>query len=159
MNHDSKAVANVFYKLARKDGGWLTNMQVQKLVYIAHGYHLGVLAEPLFRETVYAWQFGPVIPALYDALKIYGADKVKKRLETATRPIKSDSPEWKVIEVVWAGYGGFTGAELSAMTHKEGSPWAQVWQPGRKLPIPNATIEAYYRALINASAELPHQAA
>ena len=91
MNHDSKAVANVFYKLARKDGGWLTNMQMQKLVYIAHGYHLGLLGDPLFRETVYAWQFGPVIPPLYDALKVCGADRVKKRLETSTRPIENDS--------------------------------------------------------------------
>lgn len=157
MNHDSKAVANVFYKLARKDGGWLTNMQMQKLVYIAHGYHLGLLGDPLFRETVYAWQFGPVIPPLYDALKVYGADRVKKRLETSTRPIEIDSSEWKVVEVVWAGYGGFTGPELSAMTHKDGSPWQQVWQPGKKLPIPNETIEVYYRELIHASARPAEQ--
>ncbi|MEO8434279.1 MAG: type II toxin-antitoxin system antitoxin SocA domain-containing protein [Pyrinomonadaceae bacterium] len=142
--------------MARKEGGWLTNMQMQKLVYIAHGYHLGVLGAPLFRDRVYAWQFGPVIPRLYDALKIWGADFVKKRLETLTPPIKPDTAEWKVIEVVWAGYGNFSGPELSAMTHKPGSPWALAWEPGKKNPIPDDTIEAYYRQLINASG-IPEQ--
>ena len=151
MDHDAKAVANAFYKIARKDSRWLTNMQMQKLVYIAHGFYLGALDEPLFRDRVYAWQFGPVIPPLYDALKEYGADVVRKRLETSTPPIEPESTESKVIEVVWAGYGGFSGPELSAMTHKPGSPWDQVWEAGKKRPIPTETIAAYYRQLINAS--------
>lgn len=150
MQHDAKAVANEFILLANKDGHRkLTNMQLQKLVYIAHGFNLAVLGESLFADRVYAWEFGPVIPALYDDLKVYGAGEVKKRLYTKTGRIKEDRPEWKVIRAVWNSYGKYSGIELSAMTHKVGSPWYQKYKAGRRNEIPNDTIEEYYRQLLH----------
>src|SRR5437870_2146380 len=40
--HDSRTVANHFLRLAREKGDFLTPMQVLKLVYIAHGWMLGL---------------------------------------------------------------------------------------------------------------------
>jgi uncharacterized phage-associated protein len=152
MDHDSKAVANVFISLSKgdRDRKYLTNMQIQKLVYIAHGFNLAALGEPLFRDRVYAWQFGPVIPSLYDALKEYGSGEVKHALSAYTPQIKTNSREWKVIKSVWDGYGQFSGPKLSSMTHKPGTPWADVWMPGTHKEIPNDTIRHYYPQFIDA---------
>lgn len=148
MDHDAKAVANAFLRLAKSEA--LTNLQIQKLVYIAHGYNLAVLDEPLFRDRVYAWQFGPVIPALYDALKQYGSGEVKRRLLAETPRISEDSAEWKVIRSVWNSYSRFTGSALSSMTHKPGTPWHQIWKPGTRREIPNDVIKDYYRHFLDA---------
>jgi uncharacterized phage-associated protein len=149
MAYDAKAIANVFYKLARSEGKYLTNMQLQKLVYIAHGFNLAVLGEPLFSDSVHAWEYGPVIPSLYEELKSYGAEEVKRRLLTKTPPVKPDDPEMKVIRAVWNSYGRYSGLQLSAITHVEGTPWSEIWKTKPFGVIPNELIAQHYRELLD----------
>lgn len=49
--------------------GSLTPLQVIKMVYIAHGYSLALLDEPLVEEAVEAWRYGPVLPSVYHTVK------------------------------------------------------------------------------------------
>ena len=60
--YDSRTVANEFLKLADKDNDTLTPMQLLKLVFIAHGWCLGLLGRHLIKDSIEAWQYGPVIP-------------------------------------------------------------------------------------------------
>ena len=125
-------------------------MQLQKLVYIAHGFTLAMLGEALFADPVEAWPYGPVIPDLYTAYKHYGSAEIRERLHTSTRPIRIEAMEYRAIEVVWAGYGNYSGPELSAMTHKPATPWSQVWFPRkRKGLIPNQIIADYYSRFLH----------
>lgn len=58
MAYDARSVANELLRLAKTRGITLTNMQVQKLVYIGHGYSLAILHRQLFRQPVEAWRWG-----------------------------------------------------------------------------------------------------
>ena len=69
--YDSGTVANHFLRLARQQGKSLTPMQLLKLVYIAHGWSLGLYGLPLVRDEIQAWQYGPVIPNLYNRIRNY----------------------------------------------------------------------------------------
>jgi hypothetical protein len=69
-------IANEFISLAKERGEPLSNMKLQKLVFIAHGWSLAILNKPLFYEDVCAWRYGPVVPKLYDALIKYGSGNV-----------------------------------------------------------------------------------
>src|SRR5438270_11888590 len=104
MVYSAAAVANAFLKLAKRAGVPLTNMQLQKLVYIAHGWSLALLEKPLVYHGVNAWQWGPVIPPLYEALKKYGAGIVTEPIPTEEQ-VEPGSPEMSIIEGVWRGYG------------------------------------------------------
>ena len=142
----SLAVANAFLKIAEEEGKELTNMQLQKLVYIAHGYALALLDRPLYWDTTRAWQWGPVIPNLYDPLRKYGRRIVTEPLETDDK-LDDDGEEMNIIKGVWKEYGYLSGGKLSAITHRDNTPWSQTWEKEKFGCIPNDVIGCYYRAL------------
>src|SRR4051812_24192144 len=76
------AVANYFIGRAMQEGKALTPMQVIKLTYLAHAWHLAISSTPLIAATVEAWKFGPVIPSLYRSLKKYGSGTITEEAPT-----------------------------------------------------------------------------
>ena len=158
------AIANEFLAKAGCDG--LTQMQLQKLVYIAHGWCLALTGEPLTADQPEAWDFGPVYRDLYDHTKYFGSGKINRRLTPAddnavnfflgTRG-ESPSPyvaslnesERSIIEHVWGRYGTLTGGRLSAMTHKPNTPWSQTFKngAGKSRTIDNAVIKSHYEEI------------
>lgn len=80
MPHSPIAIANEFIRRAVKDGHGLDQMQLQKLVYIAHGWNLAVNGEPLVDEAPIAAPYGISFPSLSAALVSYGSDKIKTEI-------------------------------------------------------------------------------
>jgi len=70
------AVANYFIYKSIDEGVSITPMKVLKLVYIAHGWHLGIRKEPLITEQTEAWKYGPVVESVYIAFKKYGKNDI-----------------------------------------------------------------------------------
>lgn len=162
MPFQAKAVANHILDLAEQDGRKLDPMQLQKLVYFAHGWHLGLSGQPLIKETVEAWPYGPVVPVLFHEFKKWGNSDIRegaKELRGGVIPhrISLDDdpvpPKWKeyaesVVKRVWLLYGRFSGVSLSELTHEVGSPWyeARKQHPGeRDVVIPNEAIRVYFK--------------
>jgi uncharacterized phage-associated protein len=150
MATSARAVANEFIRLAKEDGRALTPLQLIKLVYIAHGWMLGLYQRPLIRNRIEAWQYGPVIPDLYHDLKKYGSDYVEEPLPILSyrTPQQLDEEEADIIAQVYKIYGKKTGIQLSALTHQPGTPWDDTWTPdSRGASISNDLIAEHYRRL------------
>lgn len=159
-NHDVSAIANEFLNRARQRGVSLTNMQLQKLPYIAHGWSLATLGEPLIIQQPQTWAYGPVYPGLYDNLKRYGAGPVDALIrENNTSPFEDERGEVAsvnlselerdLIDAVWEEYGSFTGIKLSRITHQPGTPWtATMQQNGPYSDISNDCIRQHYEGLL-----------
>lgn len=144
--YSSRAIANAILQIAHDSGGQLTNMQLQKLVYFAHGWHLALKDEPLFEDAVKAWNFGPVIPPLYNKLKKYGNETVTEPISTdETEPI--DSYVAALLNRIYAIYGHMSGAQMSYLTHKEGTPWATTWKSEKFAIISNELIKKHFLTL------------
>lgn len=137
------AVANVLIGEARKKGNSITPLQLIKLAYIAHGFHLGFGHGRLFEEEIQAWRYGPVIPDLYQAVKKYKNSSI-------TAAIPYDGPDLdeqriELLEKVYEAYGKYTGSFLTCLTHQDGTPWKQVYNENERFtPIPDDLIKAYY---------------
>ena len=146
--HPSTQVANKLLELAQqKEGRALTPMQVIKLVYLCHGWMLGLYGRPLIAEHVEAWRYGPVIPELYQAIKKYKSDPVDYPIRnTCPNCAGFDYHENNLIEQVHQKYGMMTGIQLSALTHEEDSPWAiTIKNSGLSAIISNDLIEHHFR--------------
>lgn len=144
----SVAVANRFLELAAEEGDRLTPMQLLKLVYIAHGWMLGLYGRPLISDEVQAWQYGPVIPRLYNAIKSYRSQPVEGPLRVPGERCNLDAAEQDIIDQVFELYGSFSGPALSRITHAPGTPWTKTYVPGRfGSVISNDLIEDHYQKL------------
>ena len=163
MPYSSLAIGNEFIGRALEGAArGLTQMQVQKLVYLAHGWSLGAYDEPLIEDQIEAWKFGPVIRPLYSALSRYGSSPIDKLIRWGedTVLISSDDDgiahedltEWHaaVVNMVWDNYGTYAAFKLSALTHEPGTPWSQVYQDGYKRVIPNNVIREHFKELLGA---------
>lgn len=144
--YDSRAIANRFISLARERGETLTPMQLIKLVYIAHGWMLGLYHRALISDEVQAWQYGPVIPKLYNAVRHYRGQAVTNEVQANVAEI--DPAATSIIGQVFDRYGHLSGPALSRLTHAAGSPWALTYQPGGfGIVIPDDLIEDHYARL------------
>lgn len=142
------AVAQTFLYLAAREGQALTNMKLQKLVFFSHGVHLAAYGgAPLIDDPIRAWDFGPVIPPLYERLRRFGKGTVAADLGPCESMLLANS-ELQAIRSVWEAYKGYDAWALSRITHQPQSPWSQVWETCRYGDIPNALIELYYRARV-----------
>ncbi|MCY4024748.1 MAG: DUF4065 domain-containing protein [Acidobacteria bacterium] len=117
-------------------------MQVLKLVYISHGWMLGLLDQPLIFETVEAWRYGPVVRSVYRKYRRYRGDPIAER--GALHDGHLHEQQRDLIDQVFHGYGEYSGIELSRLTHQPNTPWAIAWQSGMSV-IPNELIRDHYR--------------
>jgi uncharacterized phage-associated protein len=164
MTIRADAIANYFLDRAAKEGRTLDQMQVQKLVYFAQGWTLGILDRPLFDEDIEAWRWGPVIRSIRTEFKDFGANPITAKAKEAivedgkivvreSSILNAKDPHQDsilaILDRVWNVYGRLSGMQLSNMTHAVGTPWYQVLQavnnrifPG--LEIPKDTIKSHF---------------
>ena len=124
------------------EGHVLTPMQVLKLVYISHGWMLGLLDRPLISEAIEAWRYGPVVRSVYRRYRKYRGDPIADR--GAPHDGQLDPQQRNLIDQVSRGYGKYSGIELSRLTHQRDTPWAIAWHSGMSI-IPNELIRDHYR--------------
>lgn len=144
----SVTVANRILDLAEVNGDSLTPMQLLKLVYIAHGWMLGLNGRPLIRDKVEAWQYGPVIPDLYQKVRKYRGNPITDKISNFFSNEVLDDTENDIIGQVYDVYGEMSGMKLSRITHAKGTPWELTYEPDVfGLTIPPDLIEDHYQKL------------
>lgn len=145
--HDAKQVARYLLWLSSHGpDSSVTPMQLLKLVYVSHGWMLGLHGRPLISDAVEAWKYGPVVPAVYRAYKVYGGAAITEI--PTEEPSGFSADERAVMREVWQKYGHLDGVTLSSMTHKPGSPWATARRlSGPGCVISNDIIEHFYATL------------
>lgn len=162
MAYRAASIANEFLDLGDKAEKKITQIEIQKLVYFAHGWNLALLDQPLIGEQIEAWKYGPVVRTLYSAFRDYGSDPITQKamdwgikqgkFVSSTPSMQSCDPVQDgvarlLVEVVWNKYGSLAPFRLVEITHLPGSPW-QVAFAENKTYIPNDTIQAYFKGLM-----------
>ena len=141
---DPIVIANRILYLAKDRS--ITPMQLLKLVYISHGWMLGLYGRPLINENALAWKYGPVIPSLYHRFKQYRGNAIDESGDPETDTL--DQEQASVVDQVWDNYSEYTGIQLSSLTHKPDTPWdITMRMKGQGSAISNDLIQHHYRAL------------
>jgi uncharacterized phage-associated protein len=150
--HSAIKIANYFLNKAKEDKKDLTPLQLMKLVYLAHGWMMGVYGRHLIREPIEAWQYGPVIPGLYHKIKKFRSSPVVYPIDNISSGYGDndfDEKESNILKQVYDLYSNWSGIRLSTLTHMPGSPWDIVWKMENGGRISNDVIMDYYMQKYN----------
>ncbi|CAM3425237.1 Panacea domain-containing protein [Helicobacter labetoulli] len=128
----------------------LSKLKLQKLLYYAQGYYTAMFNKPLFEENIEAWEHGPVVREIYDALKhiegIYIPTNTYAMSDSEISLLYKDAKE--LIEDVFSVMGQYSAWKLRERTHNE-SPWENNYEKGQNKLIPLEDIKSYFKPYVN----------
>jgi uncharacterized phage-associated protein len=142
MTYDARAVANFLLDYAAGKKMKVTLLWLQKVIFYAHGWYLSNKRQPLVQQDFEAWEYGPVVRAVYEAFKGSESEPLSTRakrfdvIENSYKDINDpiDEEARHFLEKIFDAYSLVGAFDLSNETHAEGSPWDQVWN------APNGTV-------------------
>ncbi|MCW2130191.1 putative phage-associated protein [Bradyrhizobium elkanii] len=149
--YKGKSIANAFLLLANRDSASIDPLKLQKLIYFANGYYMAENdGHPLVNEYFEAWDYGPVVPTVYYEFREYRNSSIarlaytwdarKGRMIPAPPPIGDEGAN-DIIGWVWENYKGYSGGELSHMTHKSEGPWDLARRRAKNSGMRNERLE------------------
>ena len=116
------------------------NLKLQKLLYYSQAVHLVLHdKQPLFSEDIEAWDYGPVVPPVYQKYKQYGFDIIPFPVIDEQSALNLD--EMKAVDMALACFGTLSGPDLISQTHIE-PPWKNAYKPGRPSQV-ISTVSIY----------------
>ena len=140
-------VANFFVDMANNDpDDCMTNLRVNKLLYFAQAWSLVRRGERLFNSQIQAWQYGPVVPEVYQAFKPCGRERISS-VSGEYSPDLFDSDELTILLDVLREYGKYSSPALVGFTHAKGTPWEKVYDCDKRgIEITDESLIEYFSA-------------
>ena len=108
--------------------------KVHKLLYYSQAWHCVWTGEPLFSDTIEAWNNGPVVADLW---------REEKRASMTPDPLPLADVERRTVVYVVARYGDRYGTQLVGDTHQE-DPWQNAKDQYQNAPITLESLEAFF---------------
>jgi uncharacterized phage-associated protein len=142
--YDSVPVAKYLLALATEKGKNLNATQLQKLLFIAYGFILTKIGEPILKEGPRAWPYGPVFPRVQKHVNLGFVYKLE---DSEFEDLKKDKLLTEILNKVIDNYSVHSASKLSAWSHKEGSPWDVTVKSGgiKSQEIPDSLIMDYFK--------------
>lgn len=114
------------HEQARGERPSITNMKLQKLVYLAESGFGSLYGEDLVVDPFQAWDHGPAVKPLYGLYKSFGREPITS---VAGCPQSAPDDVSEVLETVWDHFGHLSAADLRRLTHDVG-PYDRHYRKG-----------------------------
>lgn len=149
MSHSALYISGEILKRAMAQNISISNMSLQKLVFIANGAYLAKTGNTLIKEPIEAWQYGPVIKSVYDEFKKYGNSEIKQLPIIYNLKLGNEIDDVANQAINFSLEIGkqLNAIQLSNWTHLPDSPWSKAINEN-KSKIPNEYIEDYFKRFL-----------
>ena len=121
MAFDAHEVALWILSEAKNHDILISHMKLQKLLYYAQASFIAMTGEPLFHNSIFAWQHGPVVPDVYRSFSKFGSSAIHDVEDVA--PPERFKP---FIDNLLKDKGRLSAHELRNLSHNEDT-WYQAW--------------------------------
>ena len=122
----------------------LTNLQLQKMLYLAQMFYLGQRGERLLNGSFEAWDYGPVLPLVYSQVKTFGSGPIRNVFYGVSDV--QDLNRADMLDQACDQLSQMSAGRLVSITHWKDGAWAKNYVPGaRGITIPDPDIIDEYR--------------
>ena len=109
----------------------LTNLKLQKILYFVQVASIKENGTKLFSDDIEAWQYGPVVPAVYNWLKSCGAYTITS-FDVALENTGDLTDQMKqFLDAMWKKCNKYSAWHLVEKTHAPRSAWSIVYANGQ----------------------------
>jgi uncharacterized phage-associated protein len=155
--YSPRSVANALLQRAFNARNPITQLKLQKLVYLCHGFYLAFKDVPLINEPFEAWDFGPVCRSIYQEFREFGRRPISRLAMEfdwddegeLPAPEPDDEDALQVINYVYDAYSKWSAYQLSELSHKDGWAWKRTRDEDqfdlKNLDIDNEQIKTDFR--------------
>jgi uncharacterized phage-associated protein len=147
-------------------GKGISNLKLQKVLYLVQAYFLIKRGVPCFRERIEAWDFGPVVPEAYREFRSYGSTLIPfissyivfdRENIWNSRRVKTDEDiiserDRKTIAEVTDFLSGFSATALGDLTRSQ-LPWMNAYAPNERNEMTCEAIRSYFAEKAEMKAE------
>ena len=120
----------------------ISNLKLQKILYFVQAEFLVTTHKPCFEEKIEAWDFGPVVPLVYNKYKIFGGAIIPYIKTTSIFPFSKKEKE--LIDGIIEQCIKYSASELTILSLQK--PWEEASKQSIKT-ISTASIMDYYTKL------------
>jgi uncharacterized phage-associated protein len=113
-------IARYIIAFSHEQGGPVSNLKLQKLLYYVQAWSLALHDQPVFNDRIEAWVHGPVVPPVYGGYKGWAWQPINENI--ALEDAKLPEAVRTHVDEVLAVYGPLTAPHLERLTHQE-EPW------------------------------------
>lgn len=129
---NAQDVARFFIQYYNDNDLPITNLMLNKLLYFAQGHCLAEYGRPLFAEPIEAWEYGPVVPAVYREYKPRGRKALLELGAAIDYGDVFDDSTIALLVAVARQYRRYSDRGLVEKSHEEGGPWSKVYVKDEK---------------------------
>lgn len=132
MALSSTVVCNNILQRSFMENIVVTPMKLQKLMYFISCEYAKETNSELLSEDFCVWQYGPVLPSVYNEFKAFHGNQITTYAKDANGNSfaydEDTAPNLKAaINRIWSSFKNKSGIELSRITHEENSGWSKAF--------------------------------
>lgn len=145
MTYSALTIAGYVVNRSNDIGYAISNLKLQKLLYFIQAEFLMRTGHVCFNDEIQAWDFGPVVPGVYEAYRIYGGANIPKGSSFAADE-KILPEDRKIIDTVVKDFAPYSAATLVEITHQQ-DPWRDAYSRDNHNLITTQAISNYYNSI------------
>lgn len=143
MPYSALDISEYIIYYIQSSGGIISPLKLQKILYFVQADFLVSTGKPCFSDEIFAYDYGPVIPSVYQKYKIYGGEFIPCRYSDSFIISKADKERINEMVDLCQPY---SATELTAIIHQQ-APWKNNYHSDSHAVIPKAEIEEYFRKI------------
>lgn len=137
-------VAKYIVNLCLKHGRPVSNLRLQKIMYLANVYYIMKQNKPLIEDDFEAWKIGPIIPEVYWEYSIYANAPIipfyKEDADIDSEKIKvvenliinlSATEPWRLAEICYRKDGAWSRTHRNGHGNREAIPLTRIYEEAR----------------------------
>lgn len=136
------SVARYIIERCHSQNRSISNLKLQKILYFVQAEFLVSRGQPCFVEQIEAWDFGPVVPEVYQQYKIFGSSNIPV-FGRFVNPVVIRNDDQELINEIVDECARYSASALVDITHHQ-SPWLDAYVPGYNNVISQNSIRDYF---------------